>query len=697
MSHMGAGGSVDDAIAKLFPDAEIFEAGRRQSDAVAPVSVHSGSGCAGHSPDSHNTSSITPLCQAPAADVACTSHVAHGGTVYAPVYADAHLHAPSAQSLSISSAVQVLFADADSHAPLGTNATANFSGGSQELPMVHVYDGSHQASTGNVVSANSTDFHNFSSQGYHVGLDGHHQGSMNSGMNAVPEHISAHHLAYSAHLFPHAMSGIPGGSAHQPPIAVASGHGVMMTQTGECLSRTASSNLLRTASSNGYSNVLSRDMPTPMPMGHMAAEGLATPASCEMLVGSSMCMSGGMSMCMNGMSGMSAGISNSMPTFPFNRMPSSGDGHLSRTASAISRTGSSASACARLPSSGFARAGSGGFSRAGSGGFSRAGSGAFSRAGSADSHAMSSAGDTHLSRTASAVSDLDDREGADNCSSARGKDDNGTRVGVGSGVGWAQKRRPWSADEHARFLESLNRFGSRDKGEKGGRVTVGLGPGVAEVIAVVVGTRTVNQVRSHAQKYFLQLSRTGSTATCGGPNAPAPTCRANAGAGTCPNPPNPSYPSPTYTANTSAPALPERIKQGESEAQEAREGSVVGVGGVAPEEAALTRQDTPRQDTPRQHTPRQHTTTQPSPKGSLGDGKEQDVFVSEEEVCVSEQEVCETEGAVASNQSIKSNDRQEGAETCNKRPKLEKKLDSGRSRSSSPKMSLPAPPPLAPT
>ncbi|KAJ1485332.1 hypothetical protein T484DRAFT_1793883 [Baffinella frigidus] len=38
-------------------------------------------------------------------------------------------------------------------------------------------------------------------------------------------------------------------------------------------------------------------------------------------------------------------------------------------------------------------------------------------------------------------------------------------------------------------------------------VSVGLGPGVAEQIAVHVTSRSVSQVRSHAQKYFLRLYR----------------------------------------------------------------------------------------------------------------------------------------------------------------------------------------------
>lgn len=48
----------------------------------------------------------------------------------------------------------------------------------------------------------------------------------------------------------------------------------------------------------------------------------------------------------------------------------------------------------------------------------------------------------------------------------------------------------WSKDEHDLFLQAMQEHGKNWK-----------------KIAEVVGTRTVSQVRSHAQKYFLKLER----------------------------------------------------------------------------------------------------------------------------------------------------------------------------------------------
>lgn len=148
------------------------------------------------------------------------------------------------------------------------------------------------------------------------------------------------------------------------------------------------------------------------------------------------------------------------------------------------------------------------FVRTASGGFARAPSGSLARASSGTSISRTSS--TAVSQTSEWTDGGEDAdmEGALPAGGARGE--NRTRAKQ------APKRRPWSADEHARFVESLKRFGSRERAESGGRVTVGLGPGVAEIIAVVVGTRTVSQVRSHAQKYFLQLSRLASSGTNNG-------------------------------------------------------------------------------------------------------------------------------------------------------------------------------------
>ena len=151
------------------------------------------------------------------------------------------------------------------------------------------------------------------------------------------------------------------------------------------------------------------------------------------------------------------------------------------------------------------RTASGGFARAASGEFSRVSSGGFSRVSSCVPSRTSSAGGSM-----SGFSDV-----------GEGVESTGDGAGTGEkrGKGIAPKRRPWSAEEHMRFLESLKRFGQKDRPENNGRVTVGLGPGVAELISVVVGTRTVSQVRSHAQKYFLQRSRTAAASSATSANS----------------------------------------------------------------------------------------------------------------------------------------------------------------------------------
>ncbi|EKX35125.1 hypothetical protein GUITHDRAFT_44056, partial [Guillardia theta CCMP2712] len=64
----------------------------------------------------------------------------------------------------------------------------------------------------------------------------------------------------------------------------------------------------------------------------------------------------------------------------------------------------------------------------------------------------------------------------------------------------------WTAEEHERFLEALEKYGSQSTRQStdSGRVFVGLGNGVAKQIAAYVKTRSVLQVRSHAQKFFLK-------------------------------------------------------------------------------------------------------------------------------------------------------------------------------------------------
>eukprot|EP00961_Rhodomonas_salina_P125726 1693861-Rhodomonas_salina.2 len=68
---------------------------------------------------------------------------------------------------------------------------------------------------------------------------------------------------------------------------------------------------------------------------------------------------------------------------------------------------------------------------------------------------------------------------------------------------------PWSEEEHEKFVVALERFRTDETEARGadGRLSVGLGPGIAELISVSVGTRNVTQVRSHAQKYFQKIRK----------------------------------------------------------------------------------------------------------------------------------------------------------------------------------------------
>eukprot|EP00960_Hanusia_phi_P010586 310402-Hanusia_phi.AAC.2 len=80
----------------------------------------------------------------------------------------------------------------------------------------------------------------------------------------------------------------------------------------------------------------------------------------------------------------------------------------------------------------------------------------------------------------------------------------------GKPAGKKQVQSQWTAEEHERFLEALDKYGTQQvarQSNESGRVFVGLGNGVAKQIAAHVKTRSVLQVRSHAQKFFLKQNR----------------------------------------------------------------------------------------------------------------------------------------------------------------------------------------------
>ncbi len=60
-----------------------------------------------------------------------------------------------------------------------------------------------------------------------------------------------------------------------------------------------------------------------------------------------------------------------------------------------------------------------------------------------------------------------------------------------AGAGRPGRSRYWSAEEHRHFIEALLRFGPKD----------------TKAIAQYVGTRSMAQCRTHAQKWFSRLAR----------------------------------------------------------------------------------------------------------------------------------------------------------------------------------------------
>lgn len=88
------------------------------------------------------------------------------------------------------------------------------------------------------------------------------------------------------------------------------------------------------------------------------------------------------------------------------------------------------------------------------------------------------------------------------CRSTSSHSDDGS-----DGKGGKRPMRPWTKDEHAKFLTAIERLRTTktEKVKKNGKQTSGLGPGVAEVIALILQTRDAAQVRSHAQKHFQRV------------------------------------------------------------------------------------------------------------------------------------------------------------------------------------------------
>ena len=77
-------------------------------------------------------------------------------------------------------------------------------------------------------------------------------------------------------------------------------------------------------------------------------------------------------------------------------------------------------------------------------------------------------------------------------------------------------RKHWTGEEEKRFLKAMQHFGPKEAQADPitGRLSVRLGAGVAEIISIVVGTRSTAQVRSHVQKHYIRLQREASRRYC---------------------------------------------------------------------------------------------------------------------------------------------------------------------------------------
>ena len=509
--------SVDDAIASLFPDAPVFQEGLTQpaasSLALSTMNhcVQAGVEAAGYSHvnnDAHGNSLGYVHAPAYAPIIFDGSHMPAGNSIMhancSGQQAQPKLEGLAGEQESLSrehaglACVAALnstkFASSLHMAPIHPNSSGSglqhpsslrlsfAAGGSSQIPP-ETYPGGQ--ATAMVQGGNL--FSSFAAGGSsHVELDTYSGGGQATAMVKVEDSFSSFAAGGSSHTRPDTYSGggqatamanggdsfpsfTAGGSSHVRPDTYSGGQATTMGQGGD---------LFASFAAGGSSHV----RPDTYPAGQATTIG-----------------NGGES---------------------FSRAPS---GSFSRAPSgSISRVPSSNCSISRVPSGSFSRVPSG-YSAVLSGeastGVPICGSGSFPVANNfvmrTPSGGYACVGSSAvISRTSSAAAS---HASMSECDAMEGY---GTSVSGGAGCGdkrlrvkTTPKRRPWTADEHERFVESLKRFGSRDRADVGGRVTVGLGPGVAEVIAVVVGTRTVSQVRSHAQKYFLQLSRAASVAS----------------------------------------------------------------------------------------------------------------------------------------------------------------------------------------